>query len=160
MVLINLFFFKWFTDEGQSTAKHSGTEDSVLCVRDDQEGCCLRAGISHPCCIHLAGPLTIVSSDMLCWLPCKVIFFLCPIYSTSFSQNIQYKLIVTSVNTGEIPGIWQEQESWKPLRNWKWDCALVEGTWTVNLRVKLTISLTSHCRRKLLLSWSSAWPFP
>lgn len=78
MFLSNLLFLKWFKDKGQSAVRHSGTEDTLSWARGGQEGFCLRVGISHPCCTHLAGPLTIVSNAMLCWLACKVIFFYVP----------------------------------------------------------------------------------
>lgn len=78
MFLNNLLFLKWFKDKGQGSVRHSETEDTFSWVRGGQEGFCLRVGISHPCCTHLAGLLTIVSNDMLCWLPCKMTFFYVP----------------------------------------------------------------------------------
>lgn len=69
MFLINLFL-----KIKDKTLLSTVEQNSLKWVRDSQEDFCLKAAISHPCCIHLAEPPTIVWSDMLSWLPHKVIF--------------------------------------------------------------------------------------
>lgn len=122
------------------------------------EDLCLRAESSHPCYVLLAGTLTIVSSDMLSWLPHKVIF------------NMSHKLFLGCPGYRHCGFHEHRGNSWQIPRTrklktsqwWKMDWVLVEGMWTVDLKAKITISLASHWGKKLVLSfgchcWYSIW---
>lgn len=126
-------------------------------MTDSQEGRCLRAGISHPCCMHLAGPLTIVSKDTLCWLPRKVIFFY-----VAFTE--QALLTISGMlahcgfheykgNSWHIPGP-------RNLKAPQWLKMWLKLSWRyVNCESKSKIYPTCHSGKKIVLSWFSAWSF-